>query len=871
MKEITTGVLHDARNAEKILNMTSDTMILVHHEGICVDAVIKSSQIYLQEINIIGKNVFLLLPPVTYEKIKPEFDKVVKTGQISTKNYELPCEDETYYFKCIMYPYDEEHVLCQYRDITDRSRTKIELEKTNWELKEIEKVAQIGHWTYLSKNNTFILEGFLPDENLDKKSTIITLGNFQKLIHKEDRHVFLQWVTKNIVRPEKESVEFRIIIENQVSHYRLKIIDSEMDEEGYAVLEGYVQNITDIVKRKSDLEIITKAVNNAREDIFAVKKDGTITFANNLFRTHHHIPEDMDVADIKIYELPSANIIAENWSKLFNFFLKNSNNASYIADKIFPGHKKELSYDYSSYIIKDSQDEDLIWTFGRDISERIRYENRIKELNQIMDTVLENIPVSIVVKDTGNGFRYIYRNNITYEELKINTKETLGKTDFDVYHLEKAKKYRNEDIEILKTGKPINHIMEEQNTRGEIVIINKLKILVDNGEQAPLIISLGWNVTEIKLLERELIAAKEKAEQSDKLKSAFLANMSHEIRTPLNAIVGFSRIIAETDDMDERKNYYDVVSANNDRLLQLINEILDLSKIESGILEFTLKPLNLNSLCREIFDTHSFRCQEPVKLIFEEPNCDIIINSDKNRIFQVFSNLIGNAIKFTKKGTIRYGYELKGNVVRCFVTDTGIGIPKDKIDSVFERFMKVDNYAQGTGLGLSICKSIVEKLGGTIMVSSEISVSTTFTFTLPYTPVEIQAEKLNVKLEKKVLTENKKITILVAEDTQSNYDLINAMIGKLYTLVHARDGIEAVRMYEQFVPDLVLMDIKMPNMSGLDATAMIRELSPEIPIIALSAFAYDEDKEKAFKAGCNEFLTKPISLQALKDSLNKYI
>lgn len=268
--------------------------------------------------------------------------------------------------------------------------------------------------------------------------------------------------------------------------------------------------------------------------------------------------------------------------------------------------------------------------------------------------------------------------------------------------------------------------------------MDKRKIKIESKDFPPILLNIEWDITEMEQMKRELLIAKEKAETSDQLKSAFLANMSHEIRTPLNAIVGFSRIIAESTDTEERLSYYEIVEANNERLLQLINEILDLSKIESGILEFTITPVHLHPLCREIYDAHLVRCPEGVELIYEPSDESIVIDGDKNRIFQVISNLIGNAFKFTTSGSISYGYRREGDQVVFHVTDTGIGIAADKLNRIFERFVKVNTFAQGTGLGLSICKSIIERLGGNISAASEMGKGTTFTFILPLKAAEME-------------------------------------------------------------------------------------------------------------------------------------
>jgi CheY-like chemotaxis protein len=372
-------------------------------------------------------------------------------------------------------------------------------------------------------------------------------------------------------------------------------------------------------------------------------------------------------------------------------------------------------------------------------------------------------------------------------------------------------------------------------------------------------------------MEQELIDSKERAEQSDKLKSAFIANMSHEIRTHLNAIVGFSRIIADTQNSEERLFYYSIVEENNTRLLGLINEILDISKIESGIVEFNTEPMSLYALCQDIFQTNSLRCAKDTTLILDNCDQNLIINGDKNRLAQVLNNLIGNAIKFTKRGSIRFGYVQKPEHIEFHVKDTGAGIDIDKIDRVFERFIKADNYTQGTGLGLSICKSIIEKMDGKISVKSKLGVGSCFTFTLPTDYIIKHVANNEISDQKEIEQAEKNRLILIAEDTDSNYILLEAMIGNKYTLKRARNGLEAVKMYEELHPDLILMDIKMDVMNGLEAAKAIRALSSDVPIIAQSAFAFEEDRKKSIESGCNDFLAKPFKKKRLIELIRKYL
>lgn len=548
-----------------------------------------------------------------------------------------------------------------------------------------------------------------------------------------------------------------------------------------------------------------------------------------------------------------------------------------------------MAYEGTMYNVTNDSGEESYWSFAHDISERIRYEAQIKRLNQIMDTTINNLPAGIVVKEINNDFRYIYRNREAYNR-DLYKNDPVGKNDFDFYPPIVAEKKRQEDIQVATTGKGLHWTAEGKDRNGNMIILDKRKIRVDGDElSSPIIVSIEWDITELEIIKRELQSSKEKAEMSDSLKSAFLANMSHEIRTPLNAIVGFSHLIAESDDAEERKTYYNIVNANNERLLQLINEILDLSKIESGTIEFSFGPASLHNLCREVHDAHIFRTPQGVSLVYESSDESLMIETDKNRVFQVISNLIGNAVKFTKEGSISYGYKLVDNQIVFHVTDTGTGIEPEKVGRVFERFAKLNNHAQGTGLGLSICKSIVERLGGKISVNSEFGKGTTFTFTLPYTianPANVDSSKkengegniagiasagktADSNVDSSVNTRH--ACILVAEDTDSNFDLLEAILGKDHQLIRAHDGMEAVTMFDEVKPDLILMDIKMPNLDGLEATKIIRELSATVPIIAQSAFAYEQDRKAAEEAGCNDFIAKPIADDKLKAMIHKWL
>lgn len=382
-----------------------------------------------------------------------------------------------------------------------------------------------------------------------------------------------------------------------------------------------------------------------------------------------------------------------------------------------------------------------------------------------------------------------------------------------------------------------------------------------------------------KLAEYETMA--QKAENASKMKSLFLANMSHEIRTPLNAIEGFSRIMAETDSPEERMNFMEIIESNNGRVLALINEILDLSRVEAGEIAIKKQMTDLNEMCKGIQLMFKFRCPDSVNLTWSQPNMKVTLNTDQNRLTQVFSNLISNALKHTSKGSITYGYRLinDGQEVEFFVTDTGSGIAPEDIDHIFQTYVSRDAEQQnGYGLGLALCKIIVEKMNGHITVSSKLGEGSTFRFTLPFEGTigglqknsRITTNSRTIRVSTMTNVQNAPL-ILVAEDEDSNYELVRIVLAKRYRLLRAHNGIEAVTLCEDEHPDMILMDIRMPDMNGLDATRIIKEVNHEIPIVALSAYAFDENIREAKAAGCDEFLAKPFRVEDLLDTVGKYV
>lgn len=387
------------------------------------------------------------------------------------------------------------------------------------------------------------------------------------------------------------------------------------------------------------------------------------------------------------------------------------------------------------------------------------------------------------------------------------------------------------------------------------------------------------DITRLKKVQEELEVARRVAEVAGEQKTAFLANMSHEIRTPLNAIVGFAGLLSNASE-SERNSYVEIIKGNTNMLLQLVNDILDMSKIEAGTLEFIYSDTDVNQIMRELEGIFRLRLEEadsPVRIVFEPclPVC--FIHTEKNRVSQVLSNFLSNAFKYTKEGSITLGYKVREDDIYFYVQDTGPGIPAGKVDKVFERFMKLDAKKQGTGLGLSISRTIIKKLGGEIGVFSEYGKGSTFWFTLPvkpfdFLPLQQRTEDVSETVEFNETEYDAgavRRTILIAEDMDDNYLLYKIYLEKHYDLIRATNGEEAVSKYLECNPDIILMDIGMPVVDGYQATDAIRQLSSDIPIVAVTAFAYDEDRRKVMSRGFNGYLSKPLNKDELLKMLHK--
>lgn len=525
---------------------------------------------------------------------------------------------------------------------------------------------------------------------------------------------------------------------------------------------------------------------------------------------------------------------------------------------------------------KDEHGNNVRYTgFRQNISKLHQLNEELEERNYKMQLTFKTVGMSYwdfdakskqfrAFNDPVNDFHS--ENVITLEEylhavhpedmelVRENINDMIGGTTKELNFKFRSKtKWDEEWQTLIVTGIPV-----ERNKKGYVIRYTGIKV----------------NNTKWEKMVQQLKELKDKAELSDRLKSAFLANMSHEIRTPLNAIVGFSELMVYSEDPAEKEEYMSIIQSNNELLLRLINDILDLSKIESGILERKRETFNLAKVCGELYTMIQPKITNPdveFQMANSGPDCWIFL--DRNRLKQVWMNYLTNAIKCTKSGHIKMGYGIERGGIRIYVEDSGVGIPVELQERVFGRFQKLNEFAQGTGLGLAISRAIIEGAGGEVGFTSTPDVGSTFWAWIPCeistqeedSPTVSQSSKQQTSLNE---IGKKELKILIAEDNDSNYTLVQHILNN-YNLTHVQNGVEAVNKVRDEDFDLILMDMKMPVMGGLEATRKIREFNQKIPIIALTANAFDSDRVSALDAGCNEFLAKPIKKSQLLELFSK--
>lgn len=761
-------------------------------------------------------------------------------------------------------------------DVTGKKETEYRTEENKKNLEMAMEAASMSSWVYDVRKQVF---GSLHGNPIVRNG--MTLEELQQMLHPQDRTAVTELFTRLI---NKDIQQGQITVrafneqEGQYRHYesrmrlstehmgKLQIVGTQLDvtekiqmtkkTQDLLMKRELAMNVSDIVHW--DFDIRTQKFESYNDPVNDYVSDKLVTVTEYLDAIH---PEDQSIVNDAIQSMLSGKKLNVNFTCRIQ--TKYDDTWQYC-------NVTGVPFEY------DENDEVIRFTgFRQNISKLHQLNEELKERNYKMELTFKTVGMSYwdfdveskqfrAFNDPVNDFHpqkaimpedYLkFSHPDDTERVSENIDNMLQRTNKEFsFQYRSRTKWDQEWQTLIVTGLPV-----EKNKKGHVIRYTGIAI----------------NNTKWEKMAQELKEMKDKAELSDRLKSAFLANMSHEIRTPLNAIVGFSELMVNSDDPVEKEEYWNIIDSNNELLLRLINDILNLSKIESGILDRKREKFKLAQVCSELYSMIQPKVTNPnveFRLDNSYPDCWVFL--DRNRLKQIWMNFLTNAVKCTKSGYIKMGYSIEKEGIRIYVEDTGTGIQKQLQDRIFGRFQKLNEFAQGTGLGLAISKAIVEAAGGEVGFTSEPGVGSTF---WAWVPCEVciqgQIDLPDQPQAKSQFLQNgtseEKIKILVAEDNDSNYSLVLHIL-KDYDLTRVENGVEAIEKirYEKF--NLVLMDLKMPIMGGLEATRKIREFNTEIPIVTLTANAFDSDRSNAIEAGCNDFLAKPVKKKQLLELLSK--
>ena len=517
----------------------------------------------------------------------------------------------------------------------------------------------------------------------------------------------------------------------------------------------------------------------------------------------------------------------------------------------------------------------FILGIGSDITERKKAEEKAFKSceNQLqkLSAAIEQSPAVVIITDPMGDIEYV--NPMFTQLTGYSTEEVRGENSRILQSGLTPKALYQDLWQTILSGGIWRGEFQNKKKNGELFWEAAVISAILNEGVVKNFVAVKEDITEQKQYLNELIAAKENAEESDRLKSAFLANISHEIRTPMNGILGFSELLKEPHLSGEKQTMYiELIQQSGQRMLNLINDLIDISRIEAGETTLQISETPVNKLLRDInifFKPEADKKGLGLSCSTGLPDDESIIQTDNSKLNQILINLVQNALKFTRSGDIDVGYFRKDSMLEFYVIDSGIGIPVDMKEKIFERFRQVDNsltrHHEGSGLGLSISKAYVTMLGGTIRVESVERRGSAFYFTLPYNPPSISNIEPHSPVTEEHTASAPDVTILIADD-----DMVSGLVLKMFlkseniTILSAVNGKEAVELVEKHHEiNLVLMDIKMPVMNGLEATRLIKQLRPELPVITQTAFTSNEEKEKAERAGCDRVILKPINKKEL--------
>ncbi len=542
------------------------------------------------------------------------------------------------------------------------------------------------------------------------------------------------------------------------------------------------------------------------------------------------------------------------------------------------GNKRIWNFHHTP--LGQSEGKKLMLHIAPDVTQRLRTKKELEESELAYRLLFENhIAIKLLIDPSDGSIVKANHAAANFYGWTVSELEQMKIFQINCLPPETVKSHITTTVENSKINTDFKHRLANGEVRDVEVFSNRIDY---RGRE--ILHSIIHDVTEKKQLFEELVTAKEKAEESERLKSAFLANVSHEIRTPLNGIVGFSNVLAEENGLSkkEKQEFASLINKSSEGLLKIINDILDISRLETGRTHIEKKPFDVCGTFENIYTIFQKRITDTNTTGFtfevKKPCQSLVINSDEQRLIQIFSNLVDNAIRFTHEGSVIFGVSsITDSEVTFFVSDTGIGIEKEKQKVIFERFTQADSGTSrsygGTGLGLAIVKKLLEMMGSEIHLVSEPGKGTTFSFKLPYVSYEkcekIALEKSHETKPADTTTKDLTTKILVVEDDTTSLRYFQSVLGQIFSnLYFAETGNEALSLYHSESPDIILMDIGLPDINGLEVIRKIREEDANVKIIVQTAFAMEEDEQKARRAGCNDFLSKPVKTHLLLEKLS---
>lgn len=767
-----------------------------------------------------------------------------------------------------------------YRDVTERKKSEEKLRESETKFKSlVESTSDMiwetnteGVYTYISPQFENLLGYQMEDGIGESPFTFIADENILDIKVQSDSIVNKACPFNSFVNRYKHSDGHLLYFETS----GVPVFDKSGKLTGY---RGVSRDITKRHQAERELHKLSMVVHQSPITIIITALSGKIEYIN---------PAGCEISGYSADELigknPSIFSSGKTPRETYDSLWKTIKSGKEWKG-IFSNRKKNGEFYWeSAFIVPLRDSEGKITNYlgvKEDVSKRIQAEAELKESEERFRQLFEGSPDAIILADIETGM-LIDANTSACNMLGRPLEEivTLHQTMIHPPSEKEISRDKFQEHAIATRGKDSAQLLETMLLRSDgtkIPVEVLASSIILKGKQ--ILQGVFRDITDRKLVEETLLKAKEKAEAGDKLKSAFLNNISHELRTPLNGIIGFSEMLTQMESTKEdRIEFSKMIKRSSSRLINTINSYMDISMIVSGITEINIRTFSLNTFLDKINDQTLEICNLrnlSLHLIKKTPSSEILITTDENLLNKIFSQLIDNAIKFTKEGSVTIGYEHKAGLHTFSVSDTGSGIPEDALSVIFEVFMQADLSTsrgyEGSGLGLSIAQGFVQLLGGEIWVEANSNKGSTFCFTLPDTH-ENKGENTGTKIPKEELTPSEPL-ILVAEDEDSNYKYLEIVLRKAsFKVIRATNGFETIDLC-RLHPDIkiLLIDMKMPGMDGFEATRQIRRILPDLPIVALSAFVSAQDENMAMEAGCNEYVIKPVSRLKLLETINRLL